>query len=149
LPSRRRGADVRAEVDSGEPRAVGPEGVVAAIASPDGRSLVVITRSGKAVLQPIEGGESRPIPGIEPREWPIGWSTDGRSLYLARIHGLAGQVHRLDLLTGRRELLHELVPPDLAGFAPLPYLAVSADGKSYAYSFIRNLSELFLIEGLK
>jgi hypothetical protein len=27
--------------------------------------------------------------------------------------------------------------------------SVSADGKSYAYSFIRNLSELYLIEGLK
>jgi Tol biopolymer transport system component len=136
------------DVDGGEPRAIGPEGMVAAIASPDGRS-VVITRSGKALLQPIEGGESRPIPGIEPGEWPIGWSTDGRSLYLARFRGLAKLVHRLDLATGRRELLHDLVPPDPAGVGVLPYLAVSADGKSYAYSFIRNLSELFLIEGLK
>jgi hypothetical protein len=109
----------------------------------------VITRSGKALLQPIEGGESRPIPGIEPGEWPIGWSTDGRSLHLARFRGSVMEVHRLELVTGRRELLHELVPPDPAGVGRLPYLVVSADGKSYAYSFIRNLSELYLIEGLK
>ncbi len=101
------------------------------------------------MVQPIDGGESRPLPGIEPGEWPIGWSTDGRSLHLARMRGLVLQVHRLDLGTGRRELLHELVPPDPAGVGRLPYLAVSADGKSYAYSFIRNLSELYLIEGLK
>jgi hypothetical protein len=99
------------------------------------------------VLHPIDGGESRPIPGIEAGEWPIGWSADGRSLYLFR--GLATLVNRLDLVTGRRELLHELVPPDQAGVLPGASLSVSADGKSYAYSFIRNLSELYLIEGLK
>jgi hypothetical protein len=136
------------DVDGGEPRAIGPEGIFSAVTSPDGRSLVAVLRSGKASLHPIDGGEPRPLPGIEPGEWPIGWSTDGRSLHLARFAGVL-QVHRLDLVTGRRELLHELVPPDLAGFAPLPYLAVSADGKSYAYSFNRNLSELYLIEGLK
>jgi eukaryotic-like serine/threonine-protein kinase len=137
------------DVDGGEPRAIGPEGTVAAVASPDGRSLVAIIRGGRVVLHPIDGGESRPIAGIEPGELPIGWSTDGRSLHLARLAGLGVQVHRMDLVTGHRERLHELVPPDLAGLAFLPDLVVSADGKSCAYSFIRNLSELYLIEGLK
>jgi hypothetical protein len=123
--------------------------MVAAIVSPDGRSLVAVLRSGKTLLHPIDGGEPRPLPGIEPGERPIGWSTDGRSLHLVRFRGLVVQFHRLDLVTGRRELLHELVPPDPAGVAPLGLASVSADGKSYAYSFIRNLSELYLIEGLK
>jgi hypothetical protein len=41
------------------------------------------------------------------------------------------------------------VPADPAGVAPGGSVRLSADGKSYAYSFIRNLSELYLIEGLK
>jgi Tol biopolymer transport system component len=133
-------------VDGGEPRAVGPEGV--ALLTPDGRSLVAV-RDGKAFLHPAEGGEPRPIPGFEPGDWPVGWSRDGRSLFLQRFQDLAIQIHRLDTLTGRRELLFGLVPSDPAGIAPFLGVAVSADGKSYAYSFIRNLSELYLIEGLK
>ena len=137
------------DVDGGEPRTVGPEGMVAWIVSPDGRSLLAVLRGGKALLHPMDGGPSRPVPGIEEGEGPIGWSADGRSLYLTRFRGLARLVHRLDLVTGRRELLHELVPADPAGVVPVGPVCVSADGKSYAYSFIRNLSELYLIEGLK
>ena len=137
------------EVDGGEPRAVGPEAMVASIVSPDGRSLVAFIRGGSVLLCPIDGGEPRPIPGIEAGERPMRWSADGRSLYLTRFRGLARQVHRLDLVSGRRELLHELVPPDPAGVGLFSSPVVSADGKSYAYSFIRNLSELYLIEGLK
>jgi hypothetical protein len=133
-------------VDGGEPRAIGPENV--ALVTPDGRSLVVV-RDGKAFSQPMNGVTPRPIPGFEPGEWPVAWSKDGRSLFLSRIQDLTIQVHRLDTLTGRRELLFDLRPPDPAGVAPYPGLAVSADGRSYAYSFIRNLSELYLIEGLK
>ncbi|HUL76294.1 MAG TPA: protein kinase [Vicinamibacteria bacterium] len=134
------------DVDGGEPRAVGPDGV--ALVTPDGRSLVVV-RDGKAFLHPIDGGEPRPIPRFEPGDWPVGWSRDGRSLFVQRFQDLTVQVHRLDTLTARRELLFGLVPPDPAGIAPFPGLAVSADGKSYAYSFIRNLSDLYLIEGLR
>jgi hypothetical protein len=97
----------------------------------------------------MDGGDPRPIPGFEPGEWPIGWSRDRRSLFLERFGDLTTHVDRLDTATGRRALLFDLRPPDPAGVAPYPGLAVSADGKSYAYSFIRNLSELYLIDGLK
>ncbi|HUL79123.1 MAG TPA: protein kinase [Vicinamibacteria bacterium] len=134
------------DVDGGEPRAVGPD--AAALVTPDGRSLVAV-RDGKAFIHPMDGGEPRPVPRFEPGDWPVGWSRDGRSLFVQRFQGLTVQVHRLDAATGRRELLFDLAPPDPAGIFPFPGIAVSADGKSYAYSFIRNLSELYLIEGLR
>ncbi len=134
------------DVDGGEPRVVGPEGV--ALVTPDGRSLVVV-RGGKAFFHPMDGGEPRPIPGFEPGEWPVGWSRDGRSLFLERIQELTIQIHRLDTLTGRRERSFGLIPPDPAGMFGYVAVAVRAGGKSYAYSFIRNLSELYLIEGLR
>jgi hypothetical protein len=136
------------DIDGGEPRAIGPEGTRGALVSPDGRSLLAYSGE-KTLLLPLDGGEPRAITGVEGEDLPIGWSGDGGSLYLVRFQGIAVQVHRLGLGTGRRELLHELALPDPAGTAPTDALAVSADGKSYAYSFIRNLSELFLVEGLK
>ena len=95
----------------------------------------------------MDGGEPGPISGFEPGDWPVAWSKEGRSLLVRRSQDLTIQIHRLDTLTGRRKLLFDLVPPDPAGV--IGYAAMSADGKSYAYSFIRNLSELYLIEGLK
>jgi Tol biopolymer transport system component len=137
------------DVDGGDPHAVGPEGMGASLVSPDGRSVVGAIGGGKTLLYPLEGGEPRPVPGLEPGDWPIGWTTDGRSLYLYRLGSRAIQVFRLHLDTRRRELLHELAPADPTGVSLVPSLSVSTDGKSYAYSFIRNLSELYLIEGLK
>jgi hypothetical protein len=137
------------DIDGGEPRAIGPEGTQRAFVTPDGRSLVAGGPDGKTVLLPVDGGESRTLAGVDPGEFPIGCSADGRSLYLTGLRGVAIQIRRLDLLTGRRELLHEVGPTDPAGVSTSPFAAISADGKSYAYSFIRNLSELYLVEGLK
>jgi eukaryotic-like serine/threonine-protein kinase len=143
------------DADGGEPRVVGSGGT--ALVTRDGRSVVAV-HDGKAFFQPMDGGAPRPIAGVEPGEWPVGWGRDGHSLFLVRVQGLTTQVHRLDPATGRRELLLELVPPDPAGIAVFRGVgvavrgvgvAVSADGKSYARSFLRNLSELYLIEGLR
>jgi hypothetical protein len=119
------------------------------LVSPDGRSLLAIVGDGKGLIFPIEGGEPRTIAGLQSGDVPLGWSGDGRSLYVVRHRGIAAQIHRLDPRTGRSELLHELAPVDAAGASRVGWLAISADGKSYAYSFIRNLSELYLVEGLK
>ncbi|HXY42399.1 MAG TPA: protein kinase [Vicinamibacteria bacterium] len=137
------------DLEGGEPRALGPEGAIAVAVSPDGRLLVSIPKGGTPLLYPLAGGEPRPIPGIEPGEQAIGWSQDGRSLYVARPGSSAVKVHRLDLATGRRQLLHDLAPADPAGVYPGFTPGISADGKSCAYSFIRSLSQLYLIDGLK
>ena len=62
---------------------------------------------------------------------------------------LPARVYRLDLATGRRELWRELMPPNPAGVLFIRPPHFSTDGKSYAYSYRRTLSELFLAEGLK
>jgi Tol biopolymer transport system component len=139
-------------IDAGEPRTVGPDNVSGFAAAPDNQGVLVVLRDGKALIQPIDGGESRPIAGFDQGEQPIIWSSDGRSLYLKGVRHLATQISRLDPVTGRRELVFALSPIDPAGVDQVRGggpVTVSADGNSYAYSFIRNLSELYLIEGLK
>jgi hypothetical protein len=59
------------------------------------------------------------------------------------------KVFRLDLATGRRELLKEVMPNDTTGIFWPNSIFVTPDGKGYVYKLQRHLSDLYLVEGLK
>ena len=59
------------------------------------------------------------------------------------------RVYRFDPSTGRRELLKEIMPADLAGVFGFNRIFMTPDGKGYAYSVSRVLSDLYVVEGLK
>ena len=59
------------------------------------------------------------------------------------------RVDRLDVATGRREPWKELAPADLAGVAGVTNIVLTPDARSYAYTYVRRLSNLYLVEGLK
>lgn len=98
------------------------------------------------MLYPTEGGEPRPVAGLEPQEIPIQWSGDGNSLY---VHTRPGnpKVWQLDPASGSRRLLREISP--IEPVIGLPLLLMSRDGRSYVYGTFRASSELYVIEGLK
>ena len=137
------------DLAGGAARPVTPEGVVASLLSPDGRSLLIGTEQGFAST-PLEGGRSHPIPGLEPGDRPLRWAPDGRSLFVGRRgRGLPARVFRVEIETGRREVLKELMPADAAGIENLGSWAISPDGKTILFQYSRSLSELYLAEGLK
>jgi hypothetical protein len=118
--------------------------------SPDGKLVAIAGPGQKLMLIPIDGGEPRPVPGVESREAPVGWSADQRFLYVFGYPlELPGKIHRIDLATGRRDLWKEIQPRDLAAFAGFSSIAFTPDLKSYAYSVDRYPSALYLVEGLK
>jgi hypothetical protein len=55
---------------------------------------------------------------------------------------------RVDLRSGRREALAHLEPADPAGVRMMFPLVVSGDGKAWAYACGRQLTTLYLVEGL-
>jgi len=137
------------DLSGGAARPVTPEGVVASLLSPDGKSLLVATEKGFAST-PLEGGRSRPIPGLEPGDRPLRWASDGRSLFVGhRGRELPARVFRVDTETGRREVWKQVMPADPAGIERLEPSAISPDGKSILFQDTRSLSELYLAEGLK
>ena len=143
------------DIEVGEPRSIGPPGIGRPIVAPDGRTIAALAPDRTPVLFSVDGGEARPCPGLQSGDLPIRWSADGHSLFVARPRGLIADVYRLELATGRQKLLWGLAAQDAAGFAPPgtgPTSAgvhLSSDGKSYAYSFVRTLSDLYLVDGLK
>ena len=78
----------------------------------------------------------------------MGFTADGKSVLL-RNRSIPVQITRVDLATGQRTPWKEIIPADPAGVQSVPSLRFSADGKSYAYSVARILSDLFVVDGLK
>ena len=138
------------DLNSGDPRAVTPEGVVGSLISPDGKAFIAADPQGKKYLYSIDGGEARPIPGLseDDRERIAGWSADGHSLYLYRLAELPLKISRLDLAMGHTELFKELMPVDPAGILDSSVF-LTPDGKAYVYQLGRDQATLYVVEGLK
>jgi len=135
-----------------KPRAISPTGYRATnrAVSPDGQFATVTGPDKKPYLYPLSGGEPQTIPGIQEDEIQVGWSSSGsRSVYVYKRGLYPARIFLLDVRTGTRELWKELTPPDPAGITNVAPPAIAADGKTYAYSYNRILSDLFLAEGLK
>ena len=142
------------DLDGAEPRPVTPDGFVGLLLSPDGRTLATTDRYGEYYLYPVDGSsEPRPIPGYVDGDVLLQWSADGRSLFIREAGNLVLRIHRLDLATGDRRFWKELVPPDptvLTDIGSDPgQVRITADGRSYAYTYWTFEGELYLAEGLK
>ncbi|MEX0881195.1 MAG: protein kinase [Thermoanaerobaculia bacterium] len=134
-----------------KPRALSPPGYRAPsrCVSPDGRFAAVVGPDQRRYLYPLSGGEPTPIPGVEADETTMGWTPDGKSLYVYKRGTYPARIFRLELATSKRELWKELTPPDPAGISNVAPPAIADDGKTYAYSYNRILSDLFVAVGLK
>ncbi|MBI3447679.1 MAG: serine/threonine-protein kinase [Acidobacteria bacterium] len=140
-------------VDGGTAKAISPEGfglkAFGRSISPDGKLVAAIDPNGLPWLFPTEGGDGKPIAGMAAGEVPLQWSTDGRSLYIVKGGEVPGRVWRLDLATAKRDHVVELSPADLSGVTSLEAILITPDGRSYAYSYHNNISDLYLVDGLK
>jgi Tol biopolymer transport system component len=139
------------DVNSGKSNAITPEGVSATsfAISPDARDVAAIGPDQKGYLYPLAGGEARVIPGFNPGEEPITWSSDGHSLYVYQPGELPARVFRLDVHTGQRTLWKQLMPSDPAGVENIGPVLMTPDAKTCVFGYHRMLADLYLAEGLK
>jgi Tol biopolymer transport system component len=137
------------DLAGGKPRAVTPEGTTEGIPSPDARQILVRASGGGLVVYPSAGGEGRPVPGTTPDDEPIRWSLDGGSILVFREGEIPLRVERLTLPGGGRTLVRTLAPADLTGVIAIDSPFLSSNERSYAYSFTRTISHLFLVEGAR
>ncbi|HXI03410.1 MAG TPA: hypothetical protein VNI57_09555, partial [Candidatus Saccharimonadales bacterium] len=144
------------DLPDGKPRAITPPGVTPTLftaasyaPSPDGRLVVVNGADGKLTLYPVDGGEPRTVPGtIEEGEMTVAWTGDGKGL-LVREEGVPSKVYRVDVETGRRSLWKELRPADPSGVVEILGVVVTPDLEHYAYTYMRVLTDLYTITGVK
>ena len=138
------------DVNGGKPLPITPEGTVGERVSPDGKLVAAVDLQRRFWLYPTGGGQPRALSGIDPGEEAIGWSTDGKDLFVANDGVIPATVHRIEVSTGRRQLLYNLAPSDAAGlWRNIGPILLTPDGKSYVYSDYKILSDLYVASGLK
>jgi hypothetical protein len=140
------------DLTGSKPRPVTPEGVLAVgmLVTPEGTHVVARFQDG-SWLYPLAAGEPRRLTFVQADEAIAGFTADAGSAYVyhAREAPLL-HVYRVDLRTGRRELVREIALGDRAGSGMAATLVfMTPDGRSYVHSTQQFLSELYLIEGLK
>jgi Tol biopolymer transport system component len=133
------------------PRPISPEGITYAsnqlAPSPDGSRVPLRSPEGPVMLYPTGAGEPVAVDGLAPDELPSGWTVDGRALIV--LEGVPPRrIVRLDLSTGRREILKDIRASDPALVGPFSVI-VTPDGHSYVANYGRFQISLFLAEGLK
>jgi hypothetical protein len=136
------------DVTGGKPLPITPEGTTGRRVSPDGKLLVAVDQERNFWLYPTEGTEPAALAGINSGEDAIRWSADGKSLYVAS-DTIPVKITRVEIATGRRQLLYKIAPDDLAGIWNIWPVLITPDGKSYVYSDYRVRSDLYLASGLK
>jgi serine/threonine protein kinase/Tol biopolymer transport system component len=134
---------------NGKPRAITPEGTTGAVVTPDSKYLLAVDAQRKRWLYPLEGGEPKPFStSLNDNEAVVRFEPGGKSMLVAQ-RGVPAKVFRVLLDTGRREEILQITPPDPAGVLTVMGIHFSADQKSYAYSYYRVLSDLWVVDGLK
>jgi hypothetical protein len=141
------GAYVQDLEGGGPPRQVGSFTTKRVAVSPDGRQLVKWCPSGQCLLD-LETLAERPLPGID-GDYPLFWDADGRHLFTRHPRPMPALISRLDVGTGKKTPWRELQPPDAVGVRSVGDIIGTPDGKAFAYSYYRRLSELFVVEGLR
>jgi Tol biopolymer transport system component len=138
-------------LQAAKPRPVTPEGT-----RPSSPGLVLNGKylagrsGGSTVLYPVGGGDPEFLKGVTDEDRIAGWSADGQAVFVYSRNDLPAKIYRVSRQTGKRELLREIMPADRAGMNfSVNTLQMTSDGKSYAYSFLQELSELQLAEGLR
>jgi hypothetical protein len=143
-------------VNGGPPRPFGEERLRISVASPDGKWLAGTTLDGRAQRFPIEGNGSNPktIAGVEPGEFLVQWSADGKTLYVRGVDENPLTLYRVDLETGKRTLWKQLHPAEEAGLlyfggGPKSGVRVTPDGRKLVYGYWTRQMDLYLAEGLQ
>jgi eukaryotic-like serine/threonine-protein kinase len=132
------------DLAGGGPRAVTLEGVSGILLSPDEQFIAAVDTESRVWIEPLGGAQAAEVKGIDRGEFPVGWSNDGKSLFIARTEHLPVKIYRLEIASGKRELVQELSPRDPAGVFPdICMVYATPDGKAFVYSYFRLQSDLY------
>jgi WD40 repeat protein len=120
--------------------------------APDGKTFLARRPAdGKRLLWLISGGESgKEILGLEPADATVRWSADGQSILTYQgADRKTLLITRVDVTTGKRQVVKEWTPAERAGVTGYDSAGISADGKTIVYSYNRVVGDLYLVDGLK
>jgi eukaryotic-like serine/threonine-protein kinase len=147
----RRSRGFLVDLSGGEPRPVTPEGIVSVRGSYRDGAVIGVAADGTLARYPLQGGDPQPMAARLPSgAIPLRVSGDGRFLFVARERlAVPYRIDRLELATGRLTAWKTLRPEDATGVNAMTGGVLTPDGEAYAYTYERDLHDLYLVEGLR
>jgi len=133
-----------------------PEPVTVAGAAP----FSLLTLDGKAVLAqnsdltwflcPLDGGAPRPVPGLHRDDEVWAWNPAGTAIYVSEQRQVPLTLFKVDLGTQERRPDATIGPAREPGLTGLTIEGSAFDPTgSYAYSYVKQLSQLFVVQGAR
>jgi hypothetical protein len=116
--------------------------------SPDGKWIAAVGADERLALYSVEDGSVRPLERLPAGLVPIRWLADGRSLLAYRLDEFPACVRRVSIADGQAEPLLEIRVADPDGVQGFASVRFTPDGRSYAYSYARFLSDLYTVSGI-
>jgi DNA-binding winged helix-turn-helix (wHTH) protein len=135
-------------LDGSRPRAIEPELFLrSGVISSDGQMIAGADLKGNLLVVPVAtGGPVRKIPSPAP-VLPVRWSADGKSLLVQELSPVPIRIYRIRLDSGEAKLWREITPAYSVGVQSVLRFQIAPDEKSYAYSYRRTLSQLYVANG--
>jgi len=116
----------------------------------DGLAVLAQDKDQSWFLYPLDGGAPRALPGMHSDDEVWAWNPDGTAIYVSEQRQVPLAVFKVDLATQERRLEEAIGSdrePGLTGIAIAGSVFDPAD--SYAYSYVRQRSQLFVVEGTR
>ena len=136
--------------EGGNPRPLTAEGVGGAFRGYDGKHFFGRDADRQYKLFPVEeGGGTLPVAGIEPGDTVVGPSDRTGLVYVRRGTDLPARIVLVDIATGHEEKWKDLAPADMTGIVGVYGTRITPDGRGYAISYARVLSDLYVVDGVR
>jgi len=137
------------DIDDGSIRPISPERVsTKGLSTRDSRFVLGQTKD-QVFKFPVDGTAPIQLTHLRPDDEPLQWSTTESHLYVRRTAAWPPAVDLVNMTTGEREPWKTIQPADPSGVDVIPRILITPDGKSYCHDYVRFLTELFVVEGLK
>jgi Tol biopolymer transport system component len=136
------------DVNGSTPKQLSPGRISWGAIAPDGQSFIKY-QNRNVVIVSISDGSSKPIPGIQDGDDPIGWA-DLKHVFVQATTAAGLNIYKIDLESGRRELWQTITPKDAVGLRPMVTpSAITADGRWMAFGYRTQLGQLYRSDTLK
>lgn len=136
------------DVDGSTPKQLSPGNAPWGAVAPDGQSLIIF-QTEAFVVRSMSDGSSKPIPGIQAEEFPIGWA-DSKHIFVQATIATGLRIYKVDVESGRRELWQTITPKDATGLRPMNTpTAITPDGRWMAFGCRTQLGQLYRSDTLK
>jgi len=137
------------DLEGGKPQPLGPPDFVGSAIAKDGKQIAGRNASADAVVFDRQTQKLQVIPGVEPQDQLDKWTEDGKGLLVVSATPSEARIYRVETSTGKRTLLQTVEPSEKAGSSQNVRLSYAEDSKTYAYSTVRVLGTLYVVEGLE